>query len=384
MKKTLLVSGIALTLSSNVFAASDARSVGMGGVGVATADYLSAPVHNPALAAKYKKIDDVGLMLPSVSATLNDSDEVYDKIDEIQDLINANDIANASAIEAKMQELNGKSATAQAQALIAIAIPNEYVSSTFFVSGRLDAIAALNYDASDAGKTTGSFNSFAAVTGVAVIDYGMSLARKAQLGDGTFYYGITPKMQRVESILYTESVDSFDDDDFDADKYMKDETNFNMDLGFAYAQDDFTYGLTIRDLISKSYDTIVRAENSGNVQGTYKIQPVATVGVSYGLEYIKVAADIDLNKSERMTSLSNVNFDTDNDDTQNAGVGAEFDAWRWAQLRVGYQWDLQDNLDPQYTAGIGLSPFDTLHIDVSGSYGGDSQYGAAIDLAFMF
>ncbi|EFB2293544.1 conjugal transfer protein TraF, partial [Escherichia coli] len=64
--------------------------------------------------------------------------------------------------------------------------------------------------------------------------------------------------------------------------------------------------------------------------------------------------------------------------------GAEFNAWKWAQLRTGYRQNLVSNNGSAFTAGIGLSPFDVIHIDVAGLVGTDNNYGAIAQLQFTF
>lgn len=48
----------------------------MGGVGVVSANYLTAPFYNPALVAIYRRNDDAGMILPSVGFTYNDPDKL--------------------------------------------------------------------------------------------------------------------------------------------------------------------------------------------------------------------------------------------------------------------------------------------------------------------
>ena len=52
------------------------------------------------------------------------------------------------------------------------------------------------------------------------------------------------------------------------------------------------------------------------------------------------------------------------------------------QLRAGYEMDLEDTLDDSLTAGIGISPFDVVSLDLAGSYAGENQFGASLNLAF--
>jgi hypothetical protein len=41
-------------------------------------------------------------------------------------------------------------------------------------------------------------------------------------------------------------------------------------------------------------------------------------------------------------------------------------------------------LNDSFTAGIGISPLDFLHLDLAGSYGEDNQIGATLRLAMIF
>ncbi len=59
----------------------------MGGTGVASANYGSGVLINPALLAKAKPEDDITVILPSVQAQITDKDNLRDEIDNISDKI---------------------------------------------------------------------------------------------------------------------------------------------------------------------------------------------------------------------------------------------------------------------------------------------------------
>lgn len=86
--------------------------------------------------------------------------------------------------------------------------------------------------------------------------------------------------------------------------------------------------------------------------------------------------DADLTKQTRFQGAQN--------DTQFVRFGLEGDLWGWAQLRADYEVDLQDTVDNTVTAGIGISPFDVLSIDIAGAYTGENQFGVSAALAFTF
>ncbi|EKI9119734.1 conjugal transfer protein TraF, partial [Escherichia coli] len=53
-------------------------------------------------------------------------------------------------------------------------------------------------------------------------------------------------------------------------------------------------------------------------------------------------------------------------------------------LRAGYRQNLASNDGSAFTAGLGISPFDVVHIDVAGIAGTDNNYGAVAQLQFTF
>lgn len=87
------------------------------------------------------------------------------------------------------------------------------------------------------------------------------------------------------------------------------------------------------------------------------------------------ALDVDLTPASGFISDSKRQF---------AAIGAEFNAWKWAQLRAGYRQNLVSNDGSAFTAGLGISPFDVVHIDVAGMAGTDNNYGAVAQLQFTF
>lgn len=78
---------IALSLATTALpaiASPDARSLGMGGTGVATAHGAAAAFHNPALLARHGK-ERFSLILPALQAGLTDADDTLTDFQDIQD-----------------------------------------------------------------------------------------------------------------------------------------------------------------------------------------------------------------------------------------------------------------------------------------------------------
>ncbi|WP_336736738.1 conjugal transfer protein TraF, partial [Cedecea sp. VD32] len=66
---------------------SEARNDAMGGTGVASANYGSGVLINPALLARSKPDDNITVILPSVGAQITDKDNLQDRIDGISDKV---------------------------------------------------------------------------------------------------------------------------------------------------------------------------------------------------------------------------------------------------------------------------------------------------------
>lgn len=75
---------------------------------------------------------------------------------------------------------------------------------------------------------------------------------------------------------------------------------------------------------------------------------------------------------------------TDDKKRQFASIGGEINAWSWAQLRAGYRQNMASSDGSAFTAGIGISPFDVVHLDLTGIAGTDRTYGAVAQLSFTF
>ena len=146
-------------------------------------------------------------------------------------------------------------------------------------------------------------------------------------------------------------------------------------MGAVWYQDNFQIGLAAKNIISQTitaeYDS---SATSSNV--IYDLKPLVTLGFAYTSAYFIAAVDADLTEQTRFRGID--------DNTQMVNFGAEFNAWRWAQLRAGYQIDLQRTLENTVTAGFGLSPFELAHLDVAAYYANSSQMGVATNFALTF
>ncbi len=375
MSKNGISLGLALAFTSLASTAAsyapDGRSNAMGNIGVATADYLAAPLYNPALLAVFHKSDDIGILLPAIGVNAKDADSSLETIMDLQDTIEdyENSGSNSAGLEQDinnyLDELNGNApVNVTAGVAFAIAIPSNNVSVSIYGRGYVEAISNVNvYTSVD---TTERYEkSTVEVTGFGYTEFGIALAKRYTIYGESFSFGVTPKYQILQTYSDMTEIEDFDLELEDADTEV---TAFNFDLGAVWMKNNFRTALAVKDVLAQ--------EIKSTTNKTYEMNPQATLGLAYSAEYFTFGVDVDLTEQTRYVELE--------DNTQFVRVGVEVNAWHWAQLRAGFEHDLQDTMEDSLTAGIGISPFGTLNLDVAGSYGSDNQVGASASLSFTF
>ncbi|WP_027712938.1 conjugal transfer protein TraF [Dickeya chrysanthemi] len=388
---------------------SDARNDAMGGTGVASSHYGSAALINPALLTKAQAGDHVSLILPSVGVFIADPDKVEDKFDliksswdSVKNTLNTSSgisnpllrrlalqqgIASFQSLRGELQNINGDSAYGDAAAATVVAIPNDTLPLAFVVKGwgvaNAKAVVTdrdLAYLDSVAAGTTiptsadlNNFTSRAEGVGALVTEYGVAMAKQVDIAGQSVAVGITPKLQRIDTYNYIASINNYSASDFRNSEFKKSSSGANLDLGFSTdLTSRWSAGLVAQNLIGRRIDT----KEVQGIQRTFTVRPQVTAGTAWNTETLTLATDIDL------TPASGFNGETKN---QYAGIGAEYRALSWAQLRVGYRANMHDSDKNQVTAGFGLSPFG-IHLDLTGMVGTESKhtYGAAAKLSFTF
>lgn len=90
VKLSLIAIAVSLFMAKQASAANtwtEARNDAMGGTGVASANYGSGVLLNPALLAKAKPEDNITVVLPAVGVQITDKDNLQDEIDDISDKV---------------------------------------------------------------------------------------------------------------------------------------------------------------------------------------------------------------------------------------------------------------------------------------------------------
>ncbi|GAM57586.1 traF-related protein [Vibrio ishigakensis] len=377
VKQGIPLSAISLLLSTPTLA--DSRSVAMGGTGVASANFMSASFHNPALAAKGESEHNFGMILPTVTASVHDGEGVLDKLDTYFD---AEDdwIDNPGSIEARnawrraLQDLNNGDITADASAGMVFAIPNKFVNTNFFVSTHATMLATADIDDNDLDNTSPDDEVESTATGLigGTLDYGFTFAKNIELWGQDMSFGASPKVQQIYTTYFRERLTEDDIDDADFFDDLESKTTFNIDLGASWqVQEHWNLAISARNLISHSLDTNMQLGE----RATFEVKPEYKIGTAYSTNWYTLAADIDLN--------SRSYFKQQSYKTQYARLGAEADLWKWAQLRAGYMHSMTSYSEDVFTAGIGFRPYGVFGFDISGQFGNDDNYGVSAQLTLV-
>ncbi|HIB6997709.1 TPA: conjugal transfer protein TraF [Escherichia coli] len=391
--RTLIASAVLFSFNSTAATSYfEARNDAMGGTGVASSHYGVAPLANPALLTKSGAKDDFSLLLPSVGAQLSDPGNIRDNADKISDDWKAFDRAvdsqsgvtqAAARLKARLQDFRHTHADAQVGASAVAALPGDTLAGalmlksygTVSVDGKVSD-ADLNYLESIASSSQSvdkdRLTSQAFARAALITDVGIALATELETAGQKWSLGFTPKFQRVDLFNYNVLVKNYDSSDFKGDRYHNTRNGINADIGASMDLDDnWTLGLVAQNLIPRSIET----KEVNGITETFRIRPQVTAGVSWHNDMFTTALDVDLTPASGFTSDSKRQF---------AAIGAEFNARKWVQLRAGYRQNLASNDGSTFTAGVGVSPFDVVHLDLAGLAGTDNNYGAIAQLQFTF
>ncbi|MEL6117438.1 conjugal transfer protein TraF [Photobacterium sp. SP02] len=404
-----LTLAVATALSVSTFSAqaavngADARSVAMGGTGVASASYLTASFYNPALVAHYNKTDDFGVLLPAVGISIHDPDELNQKVEDFQDVNDelemAIDNSGGSPVsdalinewKAALLAMDEGKLKADISIGAAVAVPNRYLSMSLFTQAQIVSLAQANIDPDDLAGVDGSNppdldNLQSDVLGIAggIVDVGLTMGKSFELPtvslpEQKVSVGISPKIQQLIAVSFQNTVSQFDNSDFEFENEYQDDTAFNLDIGLAYQPiPTVTLGFSGRNLFKQELETNTPESPAGQpgkfTSKTLLVEPKYTLGAAYSNSWFTAAADVDLTEQKYFKE-----FDLA---TQYARLGMELNGWDWVQLRAGYSLSLTDSAEDTMSAGIGLSPFGVVAVDLALQYGQDNNYGAALQFGF--
>ena len=376
----------------------EGRSLGMGGVATATADLATAPWANPAMLTNQRPDDDFSLLI-GVGAFVRDNDDLITDIDDYQAADDRRQAAKDSGdivaegvalveMAGVVNRIEGKDMAMDISGLAAMGIA--FDSFAMALSIRADAIGAgtvtdlaceLNVDAGCdlvqfEQEVTSDTKNILNVEGVLATEFGVSFAKAFQVAERKLSVGIKPKLVDLQAISYTESIKNVDGFDSLTDQKNRSDlgTFTTIDLGLAYdVSASVRLGLNVRNLITDEFNL------GGSV---LKFDTEARLGVAYHNSLLTVAVDYDLRENKPL--LANPKFDDLK--TQLLAVGAEFNAFDFAQLRIGARKNVASGIpdgakDTALTAGIGF--WLGFNLDLAATYS-ESSVGAFVQTGFRF
>ncbi|WP_261904335.1 conjugal transfer protein TraF [Vibrio fortis] len=373
MNKTIKLLATSIALASLPATAAnyaiEARGDAMGGVGVVSANFLTAPFYNPALVAIYRRNDDLGMITPSFGGSYNDPDDMKSNIDAVLD-------ASGSDITTALNKLDGNQANFDLGGVVAFAIPNQFVAANAFAKAYTESYVTPDVYTSGSDSDNLQRSAVEAVS-VGVTEIGISLAKYQTFMGQHLSFGVTPKIQRIYTYNYVATISDYDLSDVRENDDGN--TEFNIDAGALWFFGPFRVGFSATNLLARDIETKDTTRESvagsGHYIGgkySYKLEPVYTVGAGIVADYFTLSVDYDINEAEKFTS-----FD---DNEQMIRVGTEVDILRQLKLRGGYYKNLAySDSEGTITAGVGLSPLNLFQLDISANYTNENAMGASIN-----
>ncbi len=420
------------------------RSMGMGGVAVALPDPALSPLANPAGLALTTQKEPFALVIPQIGVRINDPESILDTVDRLQNgeldqLDNAINQANTSldpavladqyravshsgtTVNRELLKMNGAPLYLEGAAALSFAVPKAEWAYAFYAgmgaqggalfhyaptdqqtissllgsvntaANCLSAVATaaslgdqcninnslvtLNFDAASGALTEANINYQTQTIGSEVVasafllsEIGFSLANQYPIAGRKAAFGITPKYLKMSTYHYAANVNSADVTQDTLDRYRSDSSGFTADVGALYSIDShLMVGATLRNLIPQEFDF----KNNGVKVGSLELDPLLTLGVAYTMERYTLAADLDLTEESGFSGSKGSRI---------LGLGGEFNAWEYLQLRGGYRTDLSNSGRDSFSLGLGVRAgfeFDLAAVLSSNEIGGAVRLGAA-------
>lgn len=418
IQNTLIGAAIALAsfqVAALPFAGVDARSLAMGGTGVAAGSVANASTFNPALLAAGREGEDFNISL--ALGLLARDDGMVDAIDELQapngagnDLIQqfsfdldtyeaavtasilggavdaagvtADTLTEAAAVQTSagdlttaLNNMNNKPIELGVTVGFNVTVPGETLGVSVFANSRVIAAGSITDIDQDTvlitnivnDITTGDItaldnitdpfangttaNTSLTLTGGAVTEVGVAFATKF-LGIAV---GVTPKQLQIDTVESVQGINSTNTDDIlDTGESFSDA---NFDIGMAMDLGVFKVGAVGKNMIEQEYTLL-----SGN---KVIIEPQLRAGISFDAGWATLTMDQDLTVNKGVISTGIAAID-ELRESQYTSVGIEFDL-SLIQIRAGMRSDNTGNTEDVLTAGIGIHALATVDIAVAGN-----------------
>jgi F plasmid transfer operon, TraF, protein len=395
----------------------DPRIMGMGGAGVAVGDASTAPLLNPALLSVTRYSDNFSLVLPTLGVRVSDPEKLIENVDDFQSgmyvlnlqtavttlntAIAVPDFAAISTsaadvstrlttLSTQLSNLNSKPVTLEGGGATIIGIPNKKFGIAFFANATVNTgglflykdaatLEALAVQAACLSAAAAAADSAAvtacgapnftidtpqsAVTlrGVLTKEYGIAFSREFRIKGNNVAFGFTPKVVELQLYEIPLGINSPGLSNFTSRNYKAKYDLVNFDVGIANNfRNNWRSGLVIKNIPIPTGERL-------------KLRPQTRAGISYSNKWSTLAADIDLYSNDPAGLERR---------TQYLALGGELNTWNFAQIRVGYRFDLINNSRDIASVGLGFSPFG-IHADVAVA-GNANEVAASFQMGFRF
>ncbi len=377
----------------------DARSMALGGAGVAAANKLSAGTMNPALLAT-EGGGDLEVSFPIIGVRYRDPNNMLDDVESYQtqnlelDLIESLDDFNDDAdseniarlgnatgrIAGELRKFSGAPIHGEMFGGLLVALPDQKLAKAFSINSWttagaqisvadsdiewLDQLMAdlvegtlavatnpiveehlekrrLEADSEDDGEDElktilEQLDSKMRVRGMAMTEFAFSLAQKVEFLGYSFNVGLTPKYVKVTAFDYAEGLGSAR---FVTKTNTRDHSNINIDFGLARDYGNgWRSGFTIKNMIKQSYST-------GN-NASVVIEPQFRLGVSREADWYMVTVDLDLLENAPVGYEENSQF---------VSLGGELELSDMVVMRAGYRYNMSKPETSLPSLGLGLN-----------------------------
>jgi hypothetical protein len=393
----------------------DARSIAMGGTGVATADNAYAGFFNPALLASYDQRKHRGgnqrIVFPALHAGATDSigdlidfeDQDYETqltegIDTFNNTQSATELlAVLNPLDDNLLQISGSPLAADIYTGLVITIPDKLEGGAFSLGRRLVMDGRVDYDSADVALVadyleelefvanggapqtlhpelyvggaltdpTPNLVSRIDAAGLAIDELTFSMAWEIAPFDTPVMIGFTPKLWKVTTYEYTETATSTD---VTQEGELDNGESLNLDLGYAQRLNpNLLVAVGLKNLIPREFET-----ESGQ---TLEISPQLRIGSEYKTNWGTYAIDLDLLENKPLSR---------GDPSQVLAFGAEWPFGRM-RLRAGLNTNLAasgDNSGFSYSAGVRLRLIG-MFFDFSAATGA-SQQRASLQFGVQF
>ena len=420
LQRTLLAGAMALAsfqVAALPFSGVDARSISMGGTGVAAGSIVNASTFNPALLAAYREGEDFNFSL-AFGVVARDEDEMLDAIDELQqtnfagnDVIQqfsadmtayenavnslitggattVGDITTGAAAEITAVQSSAADLTTALNNLgnkpievgfnvgLNLSIPSETLGMSVFANSRAILAGSLQDVNLDTAEITNIVNEVTTPTNFTNLTTladpfagGTNVNSNLVLNGGAvtetgvalatkiagIAIGVTPKILRIDTIETSTGVNAVDTDNIDDTGETFEDANF--DVGIAIDLGALKIGAVGKNMIEQEY-TLTNSVVSGS---KVVIEPQLRAGIAFDAGWATLTMDQDLTENKGVITNDVIG---DSLNTQYTSVGIEFDL-ALVQIRAGMRSDNTGNSDDVITAGIGIHALVTADLAVA-------------------